>query len=389
MNEFGRWLSNQRFIKGFTLFFYLGARLSEKLSFHRSNGFPLSVVHISPCYFSDRSLIGGGERYVTALAEAMSRYVNTTLVSFSSARDSYRQGNLKIEIYPAMGDASNPLSYSFLPDLRKADVIHCHQYYKYVTNLAIPVGASLGKRVFVSDHGGNSSRISDRIPLANAIDGFLLVSAFSAKSLPRAKRSQVVYGGVGEEFLLQKQVEKQNQVLFVGRILPHKGINYLIEAVGKDIPLEIIGRVYDNKYFSLLQELAKDKNVKFITDANDEATIAAYRSALVTVLPSVYKDINAMKHPAPELLGLVLLESMACGTPVICTNVGGMPEIVRDGVTGFIVPPNDPIALREKIHWLLDHPDQAAQMGQQARSEVLKNFTWDSVAKRCLEAYQK
>jgi glycosyltransferase involved in cell wall biosynthesis len=368
----------------------LGARLSEKLSFHRSNGFPLSVVHISPCYFSDDSIIGGGERYPTSLAQAMSNYTETVLISFGSARRSLIDGKLRIEIYPFMGAKENPVSYSFLKELAKADVVHCHQYKTYATNLAISVGAALGKRVFVTDHGGAGSFVTDRVPLFHLVDAFLTVSDFSAKSLPAAKRVQAIYGGVQEEFLKEKiDKQRQKKVLFVGRIMPHKGINYLIEAIDENLSLEIIGRVYNQKYFSLLQALAKNKQVKFIANADDDVILDAYRTALVTVLPSVYTDINSNRHVAPELLGLVLLESMACGTPVICTNVGGMPEIVRDGVTGFIVPPNDPIALREKIHWLLDHPDQAAQMGQQARSEVLKNFTWDSVAKRCLEAYQK
>jgi glycosyltransferase involved in cell wall biosynthesis len=334
-------------------------------------------------------MIGGGERYPTSLAQAMTNYVETVLISFGANRLSLKQGKLRIEIYPAIGSLDNPVSYSFLKELARADIVHCHQYRTYATNLAISLGAALGKRIFVTDHGGGGSHyITGRVPLSKLVNAFLPVSAFSTKSLPPLKRTQVIYGGVEEEFLEKTpDREREKKVLFVGRILPHKGINYSIEAVDENIPLEIIGRVYNQEYFALLQELAKHKQVRFITDASDDAIREAYRSALVTVLPSVYVDINSTRHPAPELLGLVLLESMACGTPVICTNVGGMPEIVREGVTGFIVPPNDAIALREKIHWLLDHPDKARQMGQKARAEVLKNFTWDSVAKRCLEAY--
>jgi colanic acid/amylovoran biosynthesis glycosyltransferase len=64
-----------------------------------------------------------------------------------------------------------------------------------------------------------------------------------------------------------------------------------------------------------------------------------------------------------------------------------MPEIVEDGVTGFVIPPNDAEALREKISWLLEHPQQAREMGQEGRRRVLERFTWDAVARRCLEAY--
>jgi glycosyltransferase involved in cell wall biosynthesis len=89
----------------------------------------------------------------------------------------------------------------------------------------------------------------------------------------------------------------------------------------------------------------------------------------------------------PELLGLTLLESMACGTPVICTEVGSMPELVDDGVTGFVVPPNDPLALRDRIDYLRQNSDLAQQMGQAAREKVLNHFTWEAVAKHCLAIY--
>ena len=83
-----------------------------------------------------------------------------------------------------------------------------------------------------------------------------------------------------------------------------------------------------------------------------------------------------------------MLEGMACGSPAICTNVASMPEVVEDGVTGFVVPPNDPIALREKLTWLWEHPEQARAMGEAARRRVLQVFTWPAVVRRCLQIYQ-
>jgi glycosyltransferase involved in cell wall biosynthesis len=389
MTELTRsWLTNQRFIKGFTLSCYLAAELYR--TFGRKNSAVSSVAHVSPSYFSDESTIGGGERYPTALAEAMTAYADTVLISFGARRRSLVQGKLRVEIYPAMGDRDNPVSYGFLKDLASFDVIHCHQYKTYASNLAIAVGGVLGKRVFVTDHGGGGSFVTDRVPLSHLVERFLSVSYFSAKLLPDAQKTQTIYGGVREEFLEKpNKSDSTTKVLYIGRILPHKGIDYLIEAIDSTASLEVIGRVYDRKYYSLLQERARNKPVKFITDGGDDEILAAYRSALVTVLPSVYRDLNGKQHVAPELLGLVLLESMACGTPVICTDVGGMPEIVRDGITGYIVPPNDSTALKQRINWLVANPDKATQMGRQARLEVLEKYTWDSVAKRCLEAYQQ
>ena len=128
----------------------------------------------------------------------------------------------------------------------------------------------------------------------------------------------------------------------------HKGIDNLVKAVD-GTGLDVVGRVYDERYGDLLRRLAAGKDVRFTHGATDEDVARAYRNALVTVLPSVYRDCFGGTQSMPELLGRVLLESMACGTPVICTGVGGMPEIVRDGENGFVVPPNDPGALRAAI----------------------------------------
>src|SRR5207249_2587680 len=90
----------------------------------------------------------------------------------------------------------------------------------------------------------------------------------------------------------------------------------------------------------------------------------------------------------PELLGQTLLEAMACGAPVICTTVASLPEIVKDGVTGLVVPPNNPAELRSAIQWLRNHPEAGAAMGTAGRDWVLRQFTWPAVVARCLEIYR-
>ena len=134
--------------------------------------------------------------------------------------------------------------------------------------------------------------------------------------------------------------------------------------------------------------MAAGRRVAFEHDADDDALVERYRRALVTVLPSVYTPVDGRTTRQPELLGLVVLESMACGTPVIVTDVASLPELIEDGVNGFIVPPNDAAAIGEKIRFLRDHPTAADEMGRRARTAVLDRFTWRAVAARCLDAYQ-
>jgi len=80
---------------------------------------------------------------------------------------------------------------------------------------------------------------------------------------------------------------------------------------------------------------------------------------------------------------------MACGTPVVATQCGALPEVVQDGVTGFLVPPGNANALWEKIRFLLDRPERASAMGSAGRERVLREFTWDRVVGRCLKAYRE
>ena len=79
---------------------------------------------------------------------------------------------------------------------------------------------------------------------------------------------------------------------------------------------------------------------------------------------------------------------MACETPVVCSRVGGIPELVVDGVTGTLVPPADAPALGAAVEALLDDPVLARRMGQAGREHVLAHFTWQRVAQRCLSAYR-
>ena len=79
-----------------------------------------------------------------------------------------------------------------------------------------------------------------------------------------------------------------------------------------------------------------------------------------------------------EGLGRVIIEAMATGTPVIGSRVGGIPELVEDGVRGFLVPPGDQKALAEKIRWILNNPEEAREMGSRARLFAAKLFSTET-----------
>jgi glycosyltransferase involved in cell wall biosynthesis len=285
---------------------------------------------------------------------------------------------------------TNPFSIRLLSELRNADIVHCHQQHILSSSFAALICRLTGRKVFVSDLGGGGWDISAYTSTDRWYHGHLHISEYSRNIGGHANysRAHVILGGVDtNRFSPDSSVEKRGHVLFVGRLLPHKGIDVLIEALPAGMELDIIGQPYDTRYLRDLQVLGEGKTITFTHDCDDIALVKAYRQALCIVLPSVYKNIYGSETRVPELLGQTLLEGMACGTPAICTDVASMPEIVEHGVTGFVVPPNDSTRLSEKIKWLQTHPSEATMLGKAARQRVLNRFRWSDVVQKCLTIY--
>lgn len=358
---------------------------------------PAHVLHVVPSLFgANDGITGGAERYVLELARHMAEEVPTTLVSFGKKDRQETLGQLAVRIigdpWYVRGQRTNPMAFSLFSELRRADLVHCHQQHILASSLVALACRLSQRRVFVTDLGGGGWDLSAYVSTDSWYQGHLHISEYSRKVYSHEKKpwAHVILGGVDtEKFSPDESVARQQKVLFVGRILPHKGIDDLIKALPPELALEIIGQPYDERYLADLRKVAGGKPVSFIHDCDDKALVKAYRSALCVVLPSVYKNMYGGETRVPELLGQTLLESMACGTPAICTDVASMPEVVADRVTGFIVPSNDAAALGQKLNWLFKHPAEAREMGDAARRRVLEKFTWPMVVRRCLEIYAR
>jgi glycosyltransferase involved in cell wall biosynthesis len=109
------------------------------------------------------------------------------------------------------------------------------------------------------------------------------------------------------------------------------------------------------------------------------AVMQAWRRSLLGLVPSI----------CLETFGLVVLEAMAAGRAVIASRIGGLPEVVEDGETGFLVTPGDVDELHDRLAALLNDPGRADRMGRAAREVALQRFTWRACAARCLAAYEE
>lgn len=170
---------------------------------------------------------------------------------------------------------------------------------------------------------------------------------------------------------------RSRKIVYAGVLIPRKGVHHLLNAFSaaaadfSDARLVIVGREDNKDYAAELKRQVKrlvlEDRVEFVQPM-PQAELASYMSrACVFVLPSV-----------SEALGRVVLEAMATGTPVIGSDVGGIPDMVEDGVTGFLVPPGDETKLAEKILRVLARPDEADKMGVAARAFAAGFFSTDS-----------
>jgi len=185
-------------------------------------------------------------------------------------------------------------------------------------------------------------------------------------------------------------------LLFVGRIEPLKGLDVLIEAISimrhKDVLKEnpfcltIIGGEDedstddDNIEMSRIKELSEKYGlmdlVTFLGKKSQDSLPYYYSAAEAVVVPSQY-----------ESFGMVALEAMACGTPVVASQIGGLPYIVQDGITGFTVPVDDPHELASRLISLIQDPALRDRMGKQA-VQVAQDYAWDKIASKLLVVYE-
>lgn len=358
---------------------------------------PGTVLHIAPTLFrADGALIGGAERYVLGLVRAMAQRTPTTLLSFGDVAREETVDGLRIRVvtgaWAVRGQFGNPLHPAILQEALRADVVHCHQTHVVASSLTA-ILRRLGRgRVFTTDLGGGGWDLSAYVDTDSWYDGHLHISEYSRAIFGHLERAsaRVILGGVDlDRFRPADQEPSRDFVLFVGRLLPHKGVDELIRGMPDDFRLVVAGRRQDQAYFGHLEQLAEGKQVEFRTDVPDDELVELYRNALCLVLPSVYRSAWGGETDVPELLGQTLLEAMACGTPGICTDVASMPEIVSDGENGYIVPPNDPAALAERIESLRNDRALVEEMGARARRDVERRFSWDAVVDRCFAAYRE
>lgn len=311
----------------------------------------------------------------------------------------------------------------------QADVIHCHTWYTHLAGiftreflqspLILTTHSLETHRPWKVEQLGNGYFLSRWIENSayNTADGIIAVSQQMKDDVIEAygvnpEKVTVIHNGIDPEFykptfdeklLLEYGIDpKIPFVLFVGRITRQKGISQLISAAkhfNKDCQIVLCAGAPDTKEIAeeteaLIADLCKEREgVILISEMLPREKIKVlYSHARVFACPSLY-----------EPFGIINLEAMSCETPVVGSHVGGIPEIIVEGESGYLVPlesvsrtdfnPANPEAFQKafaaKVNILLEDEALATQMGKAGRERVLKIFSWESIAKTTFDYYQK
>ena len=316
----------------------------------------------------------------------------------------------KAEIVPYLAEYRERLSRFVAEEGAAYDLVHSHYW------LSGGVGSDLAKewgvphvvsyhtlgavKELASDEPEPADRLAAEARMAAAADRVFAFTEGEAGvigelfGLP-SERLHVVPGGVDVSLFRPRDraaarravgiAEAERVVLFVGRLEPFKGPDLLVRALGEmrdvsNVRLVLVGGSKEEGSAEWLERIAADVGV---------TAHMRWQPAIQQVdLPDFYSAADICAVPSyHESFGLAALEAMACGTPVVATDVGALSSLVLDGETGSLVPSHDPLDFARCLEELLDSPARRERMGRAAQARA-RAFTWGRAAEEALDGYR-
>ena len=362
---------------------------------------------------------GGAGVHVTYLARELAPLVDLTVHCQGADRPdavAHRPWDLLADANQALQVISTDLSMAAAvgPGMNSAQLLHSHTWY---ANLAGHLGAMLydiphvmtmhsleALRPWKAEQLGGGYTVSswcERVAAASAAavvavsDGMRADIMAAYPEIP-AERIRVIRNGIdtteyrpdpNTDVLERYGIDlARPYVIFVGRITRQKGVPVLLRAASGLIPeaqlVLLAGAADTQEQLAEVTELvdglrATRSGVFWIPEMLPKHdVIQLLTHATVFAIPSIY-----------EPLGIVNLEAMACGTAVVGSRTGGIPEVVADGETGLLVSAGEPEPLAAALNTLLSDPDRAAAMGQAGRKRAVAEFGWPAIAAQTADLY--
>ncbi len=228
------------------------------------------VLHLVPALFGPDGVVGGAERYSLELARHMAKVVPTRLATFGDEAEEREIGGLGVRVisraWHVRRQQSNPWSAEIFREIVQADVVHCHQQHVLMSSTAAAFCRMTGRPVFATDLGGGGWDISAYTSTDGWFDGHLHISEYSRNVFGHDgnRRARIILGGVDtEKFTPDAGIARTGRVLFVGRLLPHKGVADLIAGLPAGMHLDLVGPATHAGHLEYLKQCAAGKAVSF------------------------------------------------------------------------------------------------------------------------------
>jgi len=365
--------------------------------------------------------VGGVQSHILGLAGQLKEMGHEVVIVTKEMERSEAQGDLYPEgVREVRAKRLTAPEHVLMPpsprDLRNLirregfDVVHAHHAFTPTPLLSLEAADRLGVPSVLTNHSITFAYSSDLIwgPVSqllpfkryiNMADRVVAVSESAAEFIERfmdGGQATVIPNGVDVgRFHDPRPVDsgvvdpgglEHPMVFGVGRLAFRKGFHLLVESMPRVLRrhpgarLYVAGKGIMAGFLGLLVEsLDLQDAVTFMGYVSEEALPWLYRLCDVFVLPSV----------SAESFGITLIEAMAAGRPVVASRIGGVPEIVDDGVNGLLFEPWDSRGLSEAVNTLLGDPELAADLGRRAHESAEENYSWPKVARRIEEVYME
>ncbi|MEK7145642.1 MAG: glycosyltransferase family 4 protein [Patescibacteria group bacterium] len=214
------------------------------------------------------------------------------------------------------------------------------------------------------------------------------VSQFSQQHAKRmgAKNTTLIPNGIRlEKFKLHAGERKEFEIVSTSTLIPRNGMDTLIESLP-----EVVKKHQQTHVKIAGEGPMKDELVNRIKTLNLEKHVTFLGTLKHDKIPEFVKNAHLFVRPSRhEGFGVSFIEAMALGTPVITCPVGGIPDFITDGETGFLVPASDPHALANAIHFVFEHPDAVKEVTANARQLVENRYDWQKIVDAVEAAYSR
>jgi len=365
------------------------------------------------CFISSEyppKVVGGLGIHVNQLTTALGEHLDVDVVLASPGKDGYQTPPPRVhlqtlaDITPSYDEPVTWLRFANRAAdriIRMArdfppDVIHCHDWVtvlagikcRYRLNIPLVFHLHLPNRTQLCASVENLGLVCADLVTVNS--EFMLEQLSSRQLGDRRSalgRVEVIKNGVDlNEFRpCDDWPADDGYILFVGRLVKQKGVEYLLRAIYHakeqfpDIKLKIVGSgELDSTLKRLCTNFMISDRVEFLDWKSGQELVRLYQKAQMVVIPSIY-----------EPFGMTALEALACQRPVVASRVGGLQEIVGHKTTGFLAEPKDPLDLAQWIMTLLSSPDLRNEMGAAGRKFVSSNgYTWPQIARQFIQLYK-